>query len=251
MPNVTIETYNELQLAYDFFNERLFDNKLPPCLITLQRERRTYGYFSKSRFVNSKGDYVDELAMNPSYFGVRSIKKTLSTLVHEQTHAYQMYFGKPGRKGYHNKEWAKIMRSIDLIPSDTGEEGGKDTGQQMTHYIKEGGRFDIACDELLSEEFKLSWYDRFPPVTASSLGINVPLVDDDEQNEDLDDLDEENEDLTINPVLLSFPNPSINKSNRDKFRCPNCGAQVWGKPSIKVKCGEDSCDNAIMECVDD
>ena len=70
----TIETYNELQTAYDFFNTRLFDGGLPPCLITLQREKRTYGYFSSKRFVGSKsGQMVDEIAMNPSYFAIRSI----------------------------------------------------------------------------------------------------------------------------------------------------------------------------------
>ncbi|MBE0194169.1 sprT domain-containing protein, partial [Klebsiella michiganensis] len=46
----TPETYDELQRAYDFFNEKLFSNELPPCLITLQREKRTYGYCSFKRF---------------------------------------------------------------------------------------------------------------------------------------------------------------------------------------------------------
>lgn len=83
----TIETYNELQTAYDFFNTRLFSGDLPPCLITLQREKRTYGYFSSKRFVGSKsGQMVDEIAMNPSYFAIRSIEETLSTLVHEMVH---------------------------------------------------------------------------------------------------------------------------------------------------------------------
>ena len=36
----TPETHDELQRAYDFFNEKLFSNELPPCLITLQREKK-------------------------------------------------------------------------------------------------------------------------------------------------------------------------------------------------------------------
>lgn len=55
----TVETYNELQTAYDFFNTRLFSGDLPPCLITLQREKRTYGYFSSKRFVGSKSESQD------------------------------------------------------------------------------------------------------------------------------------------------------------------------------------------------
>lgn len=74
----TFETYNELQTAYDFFNTRLFDGGLPPCLITLQREKRTYGYFSSKRFVGSKsGQMVDEIAMNPSYFAIQGGAATI------------------------------------------------------------------------------------------------------------------------------------------------------------------------------
>src|SRR5256885_9731093 len=45
----TRETYSELQQAYEHFNQRLFDDALPHCLITLQREKRTCGYFSAAR----------------------------------------------------------------------------------------------------------------------------------------------------------------------------------------------------------
>ncbi|EWE36350.1 hypothetical protein L468_05524 [Klebsiella pneumoniae BIDMC 32] len=69
----TPETYDELQRAYDFFNEKLFSNELPPCLITLQREKRTYGYCSFKRFVGRESGYtVDEIAMNPVYFSIRT-----------------------------------------------------------------------------------------------------------------------------------------------------------------------------------
>ncbi len=138
--NATLDTYNELQIAYDFFNAQLFDNALPSCLITLQREKRTLGYYSWNRFVNAQGEQIDELAMNPSYFGVRTIAETLSTLCHEQVHTFQFHFGTPSRNGYHNKEWANKMEEIGLVPSNTGQIGGKRTGQQMTHRIlKKGG----------------------------------------------------------------------------------------------------------------
>ncbi len=51
----TPETYEELQHAYDFFDERLFNNELPPCLITLQRESvlTAIARFSASRAVRT------------------------------------------------------------------------------------------------------------------------------------------------------------------------------------------------------
>lgn len=78
----THETYRELQQAYDHFNERLFDGQLPSCLITLQREKRTFGYFSAARFVSDDGSTTDEIAMNPSYFAAMPIIETMQTLVH-------------------------------------------------------------------------------------------------------------------------------------------------------------------------
>ncbi|MGN4955129.1 hypothetical protein ACTG22_21335 [Aeromonas caviae] len=71
----TLQAYDELQRAYDHFNNELFDGVLPDCLITLQREKQTYGYFSPERFVNSQGTRTDEIAMNPAYFAVCPPKK--------------------------------------------------------------------------------------------------------------------------------------------------------------------------------
>ena len=45
MKNPTEEAYAELRSAYDFFNAELFAGRLPACLITYHRNRRTYGYF--------------------------------------------------------------------------------------------------------------------------------------------------------------------------------------------------------------
>ena len=170
----TTETYTELQTAYDFFNKHLFADELPACLITLQREKRTYGYFSRQRFVGrANGQKVDEIAMNPSYFAIRTIAETLSTLVHEMVHLWQFHLGKPGRRSYHNKEWAVKMEEIGLCPSHTGRPGGRRTGEQMDHYIVEGGLFDVVCSRLLTQEFTLSWLDRYPP---ERMEIDLPSV---------------------------------------------------------------------------
>lgn len=250
----TFETYNELQTAYDFFNTRLFDGGLPPCLITLQREKRTYGYFSSKRFVGSKsGQMVDEIAMNPSYFAIRSIEETLSTLVHEMAHLWQFHYGKPGRRGYHNKEWGAKMDSIGLCPSNTGAEGGKRTGEKMSHYIVSGGNFERACSELMTDEFNLSWFDRFPPERPTSLVLPPtigkpiqPAFVDDDGGEDNGEGGQEDEDLIVLP-----PTEPVNKSNRIKYRCPCCSAQVWGKPNLLLKCGQPDCCGTDFEAVEE
>jgi hypothetical protein len=57
------------------------------------------------------------------------------------THLWQHHFGTPSRTGYHNRQWAAKMREIGLIPTATGQPGGKETGQSMTHFIEAGGAF--------------------------------------------------------------------------------------------------------------
>ncbi len=159
----TAELYPELQRAYRHFNDRLFDGKLPPVLITLQRKHNTPGYWSPNRFADKQGVRAGELALNPRYFAVCSAVEVLSVLVHEQVHVWQTYMGKPGRRGYHNREWADKMIQIGLHPTSTGQTDGAITGEQMTHYILTGEAFDVASRALLeSGKFDLGWYDRFP-----------------------------------------------------------------------------------------
>jgi predicted SprT family Zn-dependent metalloprotease len=76
-----------------------------------------------------------ELALNPDHFICRTDAEICSTLGHEMTHVWQHQFGQPSARGYHNREWAAKMKTMGLQPSNTGAVGGKETGQQMTHYV--------------------------------------------------------------------------------------------------------------------
>src|SRR5882672_11938621 len=108
----TTKTYNSLDDAYEFFNRCLFGGRLPACLITMQRSKKAYGYFAGGRFGAADGTQItDEIALNPSHFRERTTEQSLSTLVHEMAHLEQHHFGKPSRTGYHNKEWAGMMRA--------------------------------------------------------------------------------------------------------------------------------------------
>lgn len=228
----TTEVYSELQEAFSFFNQELFNNELPACLITLQRERKSFGYFSRRRFVRRSGQETDEIAMNPSFFAVRPITETLATLVHEMCHMWQAYKGKPGRRGYHNKQWAQIMESIGLMPTTTGQPGGKKTGESVQHYIIKDGPFDAACKKLLTTEFTFSWVDRFPPCRPAPVAAGA----EDESAEE--EVESEELEALIELGIELPPEEPANKSNRVKYRCSECSIQVWGKPNLNVLCGD-------------
>lgn len=199
-PQITGKEYSAFEQAYDWFTGRLFGNRLPPCLITLQRHARSRGYFANDRFGHrtEAAAFTDELALNPDTFGSRSDKDILSTLVHEMVHCSQQHFGTPSRRGYHNKEWAAQMVAIGLMPSDTGAPGGKQTGQRVSHYIIEGGPFDEAAETLLASGFRLNWQ-------------SVNLAGETEK--------------------------TAKAQSKTKYTCPSCGQNAWAKPDAALLCG--------------
>ncbi len=220
---------------YDYFNQALFEGKLPPCLITLQREQRTYGYFSPKRFGNRAGQITDEIAINPEYFAVVPIVEVLQTLVHEATHLWQSHFGTPGRGRYHNAEWAEKMESIGLMPSSTGQPGGRRVGDQMADYVIPNGKFARAVDQLLSaERFSITWFDLSPPPTAAGAPYPVAASNFDTglsaQAYELP----AHQGVPIEP--LGPAGVAVNRSNRIKYTCPVCKVNVWGKPSLRLGC---------------
>ena len=63
---VAVAEYTGFEEACNYFNEELFEGKLHPCLITLQRRRCARGYFAPERFENrNTGATSDEIALNP------------------------------------------------------------------------------------------------------------------------------------------------------------------------------------------
>jgi len=201
--NPTRRTYTVIDAAYDHFNEELFAGELPDCLITFQRHKGAYGFFVGDRFakMDDPGEITDEIALNPAGFAGRTSTEVLSTLVHEMVHLWQHHFGKPSRKCYHNREWAGKMLQVGLVPSNTGEPGGKQTGQHVSHFIEKGGRFAVACQAFLKSE-------------------SGALYQDQAQTED------------------EARTRSAKSASKTKFTCPGCELNAWAKPGAKLVCGE-------------
>jgi predicted SprT family Zn-dependent metalloprotease len=199
--NPTALTYTSLSMAYDFFNMELFSGALPPCLITVQRKKGSFGYFSGERFQNTANqkEITDEIALNPTHFATRPPAEVLSTLAHEMVHLWQHHFGSPPTKSYHDKQWARKMREIGLIPTATGEIGGKETGQKMSHLIDETGSFKRACQSLLASHPAILYSDR-------------ALEEDKVRKKKL--------------------------ASKTKYSCPSCGLNAWAKPGAPLVCGE-------------
>ena len=155
---ITEREYRAFQVAYDFLNTELFSGTLPHVLVTLQRHAKAKGYFAPNRFTGrNEKSKAHELAMNPDVFTGRSDELILSTLAHEMAHVWQQTYGRAPRRAYHDREWAAKMKEIGLQPTTTGEPGGKEIGQSVTHYVVPGGPYAKAYLRLAATGFHLNW----------------------------------------------------------------------------------------------
>lgn len=137
------------QRIFDYFNLALFDDCLPECMLTFSRRKcGTRALFSPERWRQQAGSITPEVSLNIRQLGEGTSKTVMATLVRQMVHLWQERHGSPSRNGYFNREWAKKMEEIGLIPSHTGEPGGLRTGQGIMHYIEEGGRFETAFEKM-------------------------------------------------------------------------------------------------------
>lgn len=155
-----LKLHCQLHTLFNYFNKELFEERLPKALITLQRKEGAGGFYAHQRFRKAEGGRIDEIALNPSHFAGTSTIFLASILVHEMAHMEQAYFGKPGKGGFHNEEWGRMMKRVGLYPSSTGNSGGKQTGTRMSHYILPGGAFERAArSHPLLQKDRLAFYE--------------------------------------------------------------------------------------------
>lgn len=241
----TTQFYNEMQATFKYFNNLLFDGKLPDVMFTLQRNNQVMGYFSSDRWASKNGNKCHEIAINPSYVARSSVIEFMQTLVHEMTHLWQHSFGSPGRTTYHNREWANKMISIGLMPSDTGRVGGKTTGDHMNDYPIKDGRFLQCCIALIeNEKFQLAWVDRYAKTSSNqiydqqnSTSQNFEWSADTIQTSTLELLTSPAADVVGGIDLIEYENSTVKSNAKTKFMCGECGVKAWGKASLNIICG--------------
>jgi len=187
---------DELQNIYDHLNWRLFENRLPNCIITLKRRTGTSGFFTARSYDRKDGTFSDEIIMNPALYGPENPSVFLAVLVHQMVHLWQVHYGAPGRAGYHNREWADEMIEIGLQSSQSGQRGGRETGDTMYQLIISGGEFEKAAQELMRSGGLLTWRQCDKPA----------------------------------------PPKSYKSGKRQKFTCPECGVIALSSHGAELAC---------------
>ena len=138
--------YNELYRAFEFFNDRFADNKLPNVVITVQESgrRNAYGWFGNAFWADRHtGDVVPEINLSAEYLS-RGPRGILETLLHEMAHLWnatveQVKDCPDGR--YHNKKFKLAAERFGLDVERDGTRGWAytkltDTSTQAINDLK-------------------------------------------------------------------------------------------------------------------
>ena len=86
-----------------------------------------------------------------------------------------------------------------MYPSSTGQPGGKETGQKVSHYFIKGGPYAVAFTKLEAKGFTLRWQSR---------------------------------------AAADDPARKKKAASKTRYACPGCGWNAWAKPDALLICGE-------------
>jgi predicted SprT family Zn-dependent metalloprotease len=204
--------------AYDYFNATLFHDDLPSCVLTVGESNRKYGgHMIAWKWIQNEIDKPYHQIMLSLQSFAYEPKEVYGILVHEMVHLWQFEFGTPSKNRYHNKEWAFQMQTVGLVPSDTGLPDGRQTGENMSHYIKEAGRYEVA-------------FDKMPKKCLYPLSI-VPK--------------RELRKANINVIPRNSEKDKDNMKNRRRrtstsklqYLCPKCAQKAYGGKQLSLVCG--------------
>ncbi|MBP5977255.1 hypothetical protein HW132_32170 [Brasilonema sp. CT11] len=148
-----LELWGSYQLAFEHFNERLFDKQLPECILTFGCRGACNGIF-KAKAWSREGNTLrqqkmfHEISLNPKLLK-QTNDQIFQTLARQMVHLWQQIYGTPpGLSDYCNMEFTGKMAQVGL-PCE------KMYGRRLLHTVAEGGKYANACPEAMQHFFPL------------------------------------------------------------------------------------------------
>jgi predicted SprT family Zn-dependent metalloprotease len=191
--------YAMLQSAYDFFNAKFFDSRLPKVFFTIDwHNKKSNGYFCPHKLVNKEDTETKStasvIALNPDHLA-REVYEILATLVHEMCHVWEFEeFIKDPYKltSYHSKRFEKKLSECNLKAVINNK-----SRSSCSTVIPDDGIFKGIADEYLkTKEF-----------------------------------------LSIASIKTEGEKKAKSK-NKTKYVCTGCKTNIWGKAGLNLHCNE-------------
>ena len=227
------ELYAKIQTVIDELDKRFFSGakkeKIPEVVFAINNKCKScvVAYVQPDALYDKKTDTkLQYMGINPDYLD-RTLGEVLSTVCHELCHVYEHAYIHIARGGYHDKQWAELMRECGLEPvyNNTSK-------TSVTHKIIPDGVFAEFVEKFKEKHGEdyfniVSYSTEVMKRTRKELGI--------EDDEDDDSPKPDNADKPIKKY----------DRNKIKYVCPGCDCKVWGKPGLNIHCNE--CDEDFEE----
>ncbi len=193
-----------LEKIYRDLNTDKFGGELEEPIITVQSTPRAYGHVTYGKVWKSKDNQKYELNMGAGTIG-RPIEETVSTMLHEMVHIYNIMHGIQDcsrNNTYHNKKFKAKAEEVGLVIDHDPRIGWSITSPSdaLILYIAEKGWEDI----LINREE----------------GYRIPIGG--KKGKD-----------TGNP---EGEEPKKKPSSTRKYICPCCGNSVRATKNVNIMC---------------
>ncbi len=165
---------DELYRAFDFFNERFADGKLPKVIITIQEagRRNAVGWFGNSFWKDEVCDQgVCEINLSAEWLG--SSDSTLCTLLHEMAHLWNAKIAKERdctSGQYHNKHFKRAAEMFGLKVHRIKGRGyaGTTLGEEASQSIDDLNPDEQVISSLKRKRVKKIYVKRYMSLIVGS-----------------------------------------------------------------------------------
>ncbi|MBS6954260.1 MAG: SprT-like domain-containing protein [Enterocloster asparagiformis] len=181
--NVVGTALNELYRIFDILNEKYYEGKLSPPVITLQKARsNNLGHFTLGKVWRQKEHDEDEnlaryeINLNPLYLNA-PVEQIVGTLQHEMVHYANAFYGVKDCNGnVHNKKFKALAEEVGLIV-----EKGKSVGWGFTE--PDDTLLKFIRDTIMPDEKAFDYFrggdreEEKPPKNKTSFKYTCPGCD--------------------------------------------------------------------------
>ena len=229
---LSAELYGKIQTVIDEIDKRFFrgakKEKIPQLVFAINNKCRTcvVAYVQPDALYDKKTDTkLQYMGINPDYLD-RKLDEIISTVCHELCHVYEHAYIHIPRGGYHDKQWAELMKDCGLEPiyNNTSK-------TSVTHKIIKDGVFEEFI-KYFTEKYGEDYFNivSYSTEVARRTRKELGIEDDDDDSPHADNADK-----------------PIKKYNRNKIKyvCKSCGMKVWGKSGLSIHCND--CDEDLEE----
>ena len=203
--SITKQQYTTLDTAYTFYKKALFENNLPDCMIILNRKgKNNLGYFHPDRFIERSDSKKKSKASELSLNPDNFLGRSDIQILSTLVHEMVHV-------------WQYVNECLPKNGYHDKSFGKKmeEIGLMASNTGKPGGKkTGQQMDHYIIEKGKFE--------TASKKFLSSKSI-----------------------KWMSYPIPPAQsvKKNKTKFTCPSCECNAWGKPELKLICGD--CDEEM------